>query len=102
MRTTNTPHSSYNLTDVLSHSIGPLILLIFCGVLVFGWFYVYFFIPETKGLSLEEVDEMYRANVKPWRSGSWRPSQIGEITQDSSTKGVGEKTREEIVESTLR
>jgi hypothetical protein len=36
-------------------SIGPLILLIFFGVLLFGWAYVYLFIPETKGLSLEEV-----------------------------------------------
>jgi len=54
--------------------IGPLILLIFFGMLVFGWFYVYFFIPETRGLSLEEVDEMYRAHVKPWQSDSWRPA----------------------------
>ena len=35
--------------------IGPLILLIFFGMLVFGFVYVYLFIPETKGLSLEEV-----------------------------------------------
>ena len=30
-------------------------------------------IPETRGLSLEEVDEMYREGVKPWRSSSWKP-----------------------------
>ena len=54
--------------------IGPLILMIFFGMLVFGWFYVYLFIPETKGLSLEEVDEMYRAHVKPWRSAAWKPA----------------------------
>jgi hypothetical protein len=43
-------------TEVLmTGSIGPLILLIFFGVLLFGWVYVYLFIPETKGLSLEEV-----------------------------------------------
>lgn len=35
--------------------IGPLILMIFFGMLVFGFGYVYLFIPETKGLSLEEV-----------------------------------------------
>ncbi len=35
--------------------IGPLILLIFFGMLVFGFGYVWLFIPETKGLSLEEV-----------------------------------------------
>jgi len=55
--------------------IGPLILLIFFGMLCFGFVYVYFFIPETKGLSLEEVDEMYRSGVKPWHSAGWKPSQ---------------------------
>jgi len=58
----------------IAAKIGPLILLIFFGMLVFGFVYVYLFIPETKGLSLEEVDEMYRAKVKPWRSAGWVPA----------------------------
>ncbi|KDQ51113.1 hypothetical protein JAAARDRAFT_140816 [Jaapia argillacea MUCL 33604] len=53
--------------------IGPLVLLIFFGMLVFGFVYVWLFIPETKGLSLEEVDELYRSGVKPWNSSSWKP-----------------------------
>ncbi|KAF4618504.1 hypothetical protein D9613_009787 [Agrocybe pediades] len=57
----------------ISVRIGPLIMLIFFGMLVFGFFYVYFCIPETKGLTLEEVDEMYRSGVKPWNSSSWKP-----------------------------
>ncbi|KAF9040293.1 general substrate transporter [Hymenopellis radicata] len=57
----------------IADDIGPLILMIFFGMLVYGYIYVYFFIPETKGLSLEEVDEMYRAHVKPWRSAEWKP-----------------------------
>jgi len=58
----------------ISAHIGPLILLIFFVMCTFGVFYVYFFIPETKGLSLEEVDELYRAGVKPWQSAGWRPA----------------------------
>lgn len=38
-----------------SRRIGPLILLIFFGMLTFGFVYVWLCIPETKGLSLEEV-----------------------------------------------
>ncbi|KIY74116.1 sugar transporter [Cylindrobasidium torrendii FP15055 ss-10] len=63
----------------IAGDIGPLILLIFFGMLVFGWFYVYLFIPETKGLSLEEVDEMYRAKVKPWHSSTWRPHLLDHV-----------------------
>jgi len=58
----------------ISVDIGPLILLIFFGMLVFGLIYVYFAIPEVKGLSLEEVDEYYRSGVKPWNSASWKPA----------------------------
>jgi hypothetical protein len=35
--------------------------------------FTYFFIPETKGLSLEQVDELYNAGVKPWQSTKWEP-----------------------------
>ena len=48
--------------------------MIFFGMLVFGFFYVYIFIPEVKGLSLEEVDELYGSDVKPWDSAGWRPA----------------------------
>lgn len=32
-----------------------MILLIFFGMLTFGFAYVWLFVPETKGLTLEEV-----------------------------------------------
>ncbi|KAH0837879.1 general substrate transporter [Lanmaoa asiatica] len=55
--------------------IGPLIMLVFFGMLVVGLFYVYFFIPETKGITLEEVDELYRSGIPAWRSAGWKPSE---------------------------
>ncbi|KAM0786300.1 hypothetical protein ACM66B_001778 [Microbotryomycetes sp. NB124-2] len=58
----------------IANDIGSLILLVFCGVLIVSYFYVYFFVPETKGLSLEQVDEMYRSKVKPWHSAKWQPT----------------------------
>ncbi|ESK93479.1 sugar transporter [Moniliophthora roreri MCA 2997] len=48
-------------------------------MLVFGFAYVWLFIPETKGLSLEEVDEMYRAGVKPWNSVNWKPHLLDNV-----------------------
>ncbi|KAF5339938.1 hypothetical protein D9758_015014 [Tetrapyrgos nigripes] len=61
-----------------SNDIGPLILMIFFSMLVFGFVYVYLFIPKTKGLILEEVDEMYVAGVKLWNSASWKPHRMEE------------------------
>ncbi|KAF9893799.1 hexose transporter hxt1 [Aspergillus nanangensis] len=40
----------------------------FAGVLV-----VFFFVNETQGRTLEEVDTMYVLHVKPWKSSSWSP-----------------------------
>ncbi|KAF7347254.1 Hexose transporter 2 [Mycena venus] len=72
----------------IAGDIGPLILLIFFGMLVFGFGYVYLCIPETKGLSLEEVDEMYRSGVKPWHSTSWTPHLIDRFHKKDKVQEV--------------
>ncbi|KAJ7511845.1 general substrate transporter [Mycena galericulata] len=71
----------------IANDIGPLILLIFFAMLVFGFGYVYLCIPETKGLSLEEVDEMYRSGIKPWNSPSWKPHLIERMHEHDREKG---------------
>lgn len=70
----------------ISAHIGPLILLIFFGMLVFGFVYVYLCIPETKGLGLEEVDEMYRSGVKPWHSSTWKPHLADHLHEKESAE----------------
>ncbi|KAH3671241.1 hypothetical protein WICMUC_004758 [Wickerhamomyces mucosus] len=47
---------------------------VFLGCLVFSIFFVYFTIPHTSGLSLEEVDELYEQNIKAWQSKNFAPS----------------------------
>ncbi|KAJ7053899.1 general substrate transporter [Mycena amicta] len=63
----------------IAADIGPLILTIFFSMLIVAYIYVYFFIPETKGLSLEEVDELYRSGVKPWHSTGWQPHLLDQL-----------------------
>ncbi|CCD24396.1 sugar porter family MFS transporter NDAI_0D00820 [Naumovozyma dairenensis CBS 421] len=51
---------------------------VFLGCLVFSYCYVFAFVPETKGLQLEDVNLMWEEGVLPWKSASWvPPSQRG-------------------------
>lgn len=44
------------ITDAIHFAYG----YVFFGCVVFSLFFVFAFVPETKGLSLEDVDELYR------------------------------------------
>lgn len=70
----------------IAADIGPLILLIFFGMLVVAFIYVFLFMFETKGLSLEQVDEMYKSGIKPWHSAGFVPK------HGSAKKGAFERT----------
>ncbi|EEB05063.1 hexose transporter Ght2 [Schizosaccharomyces japonicus yFS275] len=35
---------------------------------------IFLFAKETKGLSLEEINELYLSDIKPWQSGAFKPS----------------------------
>ena len=81
--------------------------MIFFGMLIVGFLYTYIFIPETKGLSLEEVDELYRAGVKPWASAGWKPAdrrlhhhEYREKHESLSNDALDEKKEEPVIIST--
>lgn len=39
--------------------------------------FVFFVVPETKGRSLEELDELFQAKVPAWRSASFKATGVG-------------------------
>lgn len=69
---------------------------VFTGCLLFSFFYVYFFVMETKGLSLEEVDELYASKTLPWKSSSWVPPSLEHMAHATGYAG-DEKPGEEQV-----
>ncbi|CAI8491917.1 unnamed protein product [Hanseniaspora opuntiae] len=76
------------ITSAIHFSYG----YVFMGCLVFMTFYVFFTIPETKGLTLEEVNEMWLDGVLPWKSSSWVPSSRRGAEYDNEALKHDEKT----------
>lgn len=60
-------------TPFITKAINFYYGFVFTGCLIFALFFVYFAIPHTSGLSLEEVDELYLNGIKAWESASYVP-----------------------------
>lgn len=62
-------------TPFITGDIGFKYGYVFSACSLTGAVIVYFFLYETKGLTLEQIDEMYGTeNLKPWQSSSWQPT----------------------------
>ena len=61
-------------TSFITGAIGFCYGYVFMGCMVFAWFFVFFVVPETKGLTLDEVNEMWQEGTLAWKSNGWVPS----------------------------
>lgn len=62
-------------TPFITGDIGFKYGYVFASCSLAGAVVVYFFLYETKGLTLEQIDEMYGIEgLKPWQSSSWQPT----------------------------
>jgi SP family sugar:H+ symporter-like MFS transporter len=60
-------------TPFISSSIDFSYGYVFAACCFAAIWVVFFFVNETQGRTLEEVDTMYVLHVKPWKSASWVP-----------------------------
>lgn len=62
-------------TPFIASSIGFKYGYVFAACSLTGAVIVYLFLYETKGLTLEQIDEMYGTEgLKPWQSSKWQPT----------------------------
>ncbi|KAE8149108.1 general substrate transporter [Aspergillus avenaceus] len=85
-------------TPFISSSIDFAYGYVFAGCCLAAVLIVFFFVNETQGRTLEEVDTMYVLHVKPWKSASWVPPEG--IVRDlhgppASPKGEGQAEHSE-------
>ena len=66
-------------------NLGPKVFFIWGSCCLLCVVFVFFFVPEMKGLSLEQVDKMME-EVSPIKSGKWKPT-----TTFASELGLTEK-----------
>lgn len=61
-------------------------MLIFGSVLVVAAIFSYLAVPELKGLSLEQVEEMYQdRKLLPWKTSKWQPK----TGRDTNRSAIG-------------
>ena len=77
------------ITDAIDYFYG----LVFAGSCAALFFVVYFFMMETKGRSMEEVDWMYAGKVSPIGSSKWDAAAAKKIRHEK--KGAHEQAKTE-------
>jgi len=82
-----------------SAKLGSHVFFIWGGANFLCFFFAYFFVYETKGLSLESVDELYETYSHAWKSRGFVPTdhkfskEVGHIRNESEDEQLsGEKT----------
>ena len=53
---------------------------VFAACCLAGAVIVYFFVPESQGRTLEEIDTMYISRVPAWKSSKWEPPESKQPT----------------------
>ncbi|KAJ5677489.1 uncharacterized protein N7477_003122 [Penicillium maclennaniae] len=77
------------LTSADAANLGAKTYLIFAGCMAGIIVFIYFLMPETRGRTFAEIDEMYAAKVPAWKWRSYQASieaRTGESARHSSEK----------------
>ncbi|KAL2311830.1 High-affinity fructose transporter ght6 [Schizosaccharomyces pombe] len=75
-------------TPFISNSIGFKYGYVFAACNLCAAIIIFLFAKETKGLTLEEINQLYLSNIKPWNTGAYQRDRE-DIKQSDSEKERG-------------
>ncbi|KFA53007.1 hypothetical protein S40293_05931 [Stachybotrys chartarum IBT 40293] len=75
-------------TPFITNDIGFALGYVFAGCNLAAAAVVYFFVIESQGRTLEEIDTMYLEHVTPWKSASWQPPSPEDMAKIRRRAGV--------------
>lgn len=73
------------LTSADAGNLGAKTYLVFAGCMAAIIVFMYFFMPETRGRTFAEIDEMYGAKVPAWKWRSYRTSVEARTGEESDS-----------------
>jgi len=76
-------------------NLGAKVFFLWGSLCTVAMVYAWLLIPETKGLSLEQVDRMFEETV-PWTSAKWKPHST--FAEDLGLKRIGSGTEADAIE----
>ncbi|KAH7327800.1 hexose transporter [Stachybotrys elegans] len=79
-------------TPFITSDIDFALGYVFAGCNLAAAVIVYFFVIESKGRTLEEIDTMYLEHVTPWKSSSWQPPSPEHMAKIRRRAGVALET----------
>ena len=77
--------------------LGSKVFFIWGGCNVIGCIFVYFMVFEAKGLSLEQVDEMYMKTRYAWQSKNFVPSVHAFRDETTSVHRISSEMKDNVV-----
>ncbi|EPX71603.1 hexose transporter Ght2 [Schizosaccharomyces octosporus yFS286] len=85
-------------TPFIQNSIGFKYGYVFAASNLTGAIVIFFFAKETKGLSLEEINELYMSDIKPWNSTNFKLDYKEQKKADRENREKSRGARGESVE----
>ncbi|KAL7412573.1 hexose transporter [Mrakia frigida] len=76
-------------------NLGPKICFVWAGFIAASYVFVLFLVPETKGLSIDQIDELYLAHIPAWRSAGFVAPNL-DIEQEIQSKPARAKHDETV------